>query len=149
MSLLEQKTNRKERVDKKVTELDFKADNSKKYEVEIIWDSAVYANKVKSYLPGQYYLVAWKIYPEEENTWEPSSAVQHLKKLVNFFYKKHSKKPTATFLPIESALLMARLTVKFIRPTTKQKQGRLANNTNKWARNWVLNACDIWTIFLL
>ena len=54
MSLLEQNITRKEQVDKKVTELEFEADNSKKYEVEAIRDSAVYANKPKGYLPGLY-----------------------------------------------------------------------------------------------
>ena len=44
-------------MDKKVTKLEFKANNSKEYKVEAIRDSTVYANKVKSYLPGLYYLV--------------------------------------------------------------------------------------------
>ena len=55
-------------MDKKVTELDFEAGNSKEYKVETIWDSAVYARKSKGYLSGFYYLVAWKSYPKEENT---------------------------------------------------------------------------------
>ena len=42
--------------------------NSKENEVEAIWNSAIYANKVKSNLPGLYYLVVWKKYPKEENT---------------------------------------------------------------------------------
>ena len=41
MSLLEKDTTRKERVNKKVTELDFEAGNSEKYKVEAIWHSAV------------------------------------------------------------------------------------------------------------
>ena len=74
MSLLEEDTTRKERVEK-VPELDA-GDNSEEYEVEAIRDSAVYAEESESgQLPGLYYLVAWKRYPEEENTWEPSSAV--------------------------------------------------------------------------
>ena len=75
MSLLEQDTTRKERVDEKVTELDFEAGDSEEYEVEAIRDSAVYARESEGHLPGLYYLVAWKGYPEEENTWEPVSAV--------------------------------------------------------------------------
>ena len=47
MSLLEQDTTKKERVDKKVTKLGFEAGNSKGYKVEAIWDSVVYANKSK------------------------------------------------------------------------------------------------------
>ena len=58
MSLLEQDTTRKERVDEKVIELDFEAGDSKKYEVETIWDSAVYARKSEGHLPRLYYLVA-------------------------------------------------------------------------------------------
>ena len=42
------------------------AGDSEEYKVDAIWDSAVYASKSKSgQLPGLYYLVAWKRYPEE------------------------------------------------------------------------------------
>ena len=58
MSFLEQDNIRKKRVDKTVTKLEFEANDSKKYKVEAIWDSAVYANKAKVYLVGLYYLVA-------------------------------------------------------------------------------------------
>ena len=69
LSLLEQDTTRKERVDKKMMELDFKAGNSEEYKVEAIWDSAIYVIKSESgHLPGLYYLIAWKDYPKEENT---------------------------------------------------------------------------------
>ena len=69
MSLLEQDTTRKKQVDKNVTELEFDAGNSKEYKVEAIWENAVYAMESESgHLPGLYYLVAWKGYPEEENT---------------------------------------------------------------------------------
>ena len=58
VSLLEQDTPRKERVSKEVLELDAGNKDSKEYEVEAIWDSAVYANESKSgHLPGLYYLV--------------------------------------------------------------------------------------------
>ena len=67
MLLLEQDTTRKERVDKQVTELE--AGDSEEYKLEAIRDSAVYASKSESgQLPGLYYLVAWKGYPEEKNT---------------------------------------------------------------------------------
>ena len=67
VSLLEQDTTRKERVDEQVTEPE--AGDSEEYEVEAIWDSAVYANESESgQLPSLYYLVAWKGYPKEENT---------------------------------------------------------------------------------
>ena len=106
--------------------------------MEAIWDSAVYANKLElGHLPGLYYLVAWKGYLKEKNTWEPLLAIQHLKKLISFFHKDYPEKPTATFLPINSALLIARPTVKpTAKVTTKQKQGRPVNNTSNQAKNW-------------
>ena len=133
VSLLEQDTTRKERV-KKVPKLDA-GDNSKEYKVETIWDNAVYANESESgYLPGLYYLVAWNDYSEKENTWEPSSIVQHLKKLISSFHKDDSEKLTATSPPINSAPLMARPTIKPTQPITKQKQGQPANSANKQAK---------------
>ena len=132
MSLLEQDTTRKERVDEQVTELE--AGDSEEYEVEAIRDSAVYASESESgQLPGLYYLVAWKGYLEEENTWEPSSAVQHLKKLISCFHKEHPEKPTATSPPINSAPPMARPTVR--PPPLKRKRGRPAGGASKRAKN--------------
>ena len=79
MSLLEQDTTRKGQVHKENAEELDAGDNSGEYEVEAIWDSTVYARESESgHLPGFYYLVLWKRYLEEENTWEPASAVQHL-----------------------------------------------------------------------
>ena len=67
MSLLEQNTNKKERLDKWVTE--FEAGNSKEYKVEAIWDNAVYTSESElGQLSGLYYLIAWKGYPKEKNT---------------------------------------------------------------------------------
>ena len=136
--LLEQDTTRKERVDKKVTELDFEAGNNKEYKVEAIWDSAVYAKESKSHLPGLYYLVIWKDYPEKENIWEPVLAVQYLGKLITSFYKDHPEKPTATSPLINSAPPMTRPIAKPAKPITKRKQGRPINNANKQAKkNWI------------
>ena len=57
MLLLEQDTTRKEQI-KKVAELDA-GNKSEEYEVEAIWDSAVYTEESESgHLPGLYYLVA-------------------------------------------------------------------------------------------
>ena len=58
MSLLKQGTNRKERVDKKLTELKFEAGNREEYRVEAICDSAIYIKKVEGHLSGLYYLIA-------------------------------------------------------------------------------------------
>ena len=134
MSLLEQDTTKKERVDKRVKELELEARDSKEYEVEAIWDSTVYASKLElGQLLVLYYLVAWKGYPKEENTWEPLSVVQHLKKLINSFYKDHPEKPTVTSPPIDSALQMARPTVRPI--PLKQKRGQPAGGASKRANN--------------
>ena len=90
VSLLEQDTTKKERIDKQVKKLELEADDGEEYKVEAIWNNAVYASKSESgQLPGLYYLIAWKRYPEKENTWELLSAVQYLKKLINSFYKNH------------------------------------------------------------
>ena len=108
MSLLEQDITRKGQVhEENAEELDA-ADDSGKYKVEAIRDSTVYARESKSgHLPGFYYLASWKEYPEEENTWEPASTVQQLKKLISLFYKDYPGKPTATFSAIDTAPPMA------------------------------------------
>ena len=63
-------------MDENATELDVGNNDSGEYKVEAIWDSAVYARESESgQLPGLYYQVSWKGYPEEENTWEPASTV--------------------------------------------------------------------------
>ena len=135
MSLLEQDTTRKGRVDENATELtklDAGGDDSGEYEVEAIRDSAVYARESAGHLPGLYYLVSWKGYPEEENTWEPASAVQHLRKLISSFHKDHPDKPTATSEAIDTAPPMARPTIKpAAKPTApKQKRGQPPGNSN-------------------
>ena len=136
MLLLKQDTISKERV-KKVPELNAGNKGSNKYKVEAIWNSAVYAKKSKGYLPGLYYLVAWKDYPEEESTWKPALVVQHLKKLISLFHKNHPKKLIATSALINSALSMARPIIKLTaKATTKPNQGRPANIASKRAKNW-------------
>ena len=61
---------RKGRVDKKSLQLEFEDDGEgEEYKVEAICDSAVYAKKSESgQLPGLYYLISWKDFPEEKNT---------------------------------------------------------------------------------
>ena len=110
-------------MDENATELDAGDNDSGEYEVEAIRDSAVYARESESgHLPGLYYLVSWKRYPEEENTWEPASAVQHLRKLISSFHKDHPDKPTATLAVIDTALPMARPTVKPTKPLKRKRR---------------------------
>ena len=59
-------------------QLEFEAGNDKEYEVNSIWDNAVYAKELTEQLPRLYYLVLWKNYSKKENTWEPLLAIQHL-----------------------------------------------------------------------
>ena len=106
----------------------FDAGDNKEYEVEAIKDSAIYAKEAERYLPGLYYLVFWKGYPEEESTWEPSSAVMHLRKMIFAFHKNHPEKPTATSPPLNSAPPMAKPLVK---PFAKRKRGRLIGSTKQ------------------
>ena len=141
--LLEQNTTKKGKMDKKVMELEFQAGKSKKYKMEEIQNSNVYANKAKGYLPGPYYLIAFKRYSEEENTWEPSFASQYLKKPINSYYKKYPEKSAGIFSPMNSNPPMARPTIKPIRLITRRKRGQLANATIKQARNWILDARNI------
>ena len=69
----------------------------------------VYARESESgYLPGLYYFVLWKVYLEEENIWEPTSAVQYFRKLIISCHKNHPDKSTATFPTIDIASLIAR-----------------------------------------
>lgn len=71
MSLLDQNITRTELVDKTISQLEFnnREVKSDEYEVEAICNSAVYIKELeRGQLPGLYYLVSWKDYPEEENT---------------------------------------------------------------------------------
>ena len=120
--LLEQDTTKKERVDEKDERTELEAGNEEEYEVEGIQDSTVYAKEFKvGHLPRLYYLVSWKDYPEEGNTWEPTLVVQHLKKLLSVFHKDNPNKPTATSPPIDTAPPMIRPTVH---PTTQLRHNQ-------------------------
>ena len=113
--MLEQDTKRKGGMDNE-TELDA-GNDSGEYELKAIQDSAVYARESESgHLPGFYHLVFWEGYLEEENTWEPASAVQYFRKLISSFHKDYLDKPTATFPAIDTALPMARPTVRPTKP---------------------------------
>ena len=110
-------------------QLEFEACNNKEYEVNGIQDSAVYAKESAGQLLGLYYLVLWKGYSEEENIWEPASVIQHLQRLITAYYKENSEKPIAISAPVDTGLLMVRLSA-LSRPTAKpttaptKKRGR-------------------------
>lgn len=136
VSLLKQDTTDKERVNKNaVTQLEFEAGNNEEYKVERIQDSAVHLKESKpDYLSRQYYLVSWKSYLKEVNTWKPASAIQHVWKLLNKFHQKNPDKSTVTFPPVDSAPPMAKPIFKPI-GATKQKRNRPAKNgANKKAK---------------
>ena len=128
MSLLEQNITRKGWIDEKTLQLEFKDDGEgEEYEVETICDNAVYVRESESgHFLGLYYLISWKGFPEEENTREPASAIQHLLRLVSTFHKEHLDKPTATSPPVDLAPPMARLTVKSGARNNMRKQSRPA-----------------------
>ncbi len=115
VSLLDQDTTKKGQVDETTSRLKFENEgDGEEYEVEAICDSAVYPKKSDSghHLPDLYYLVSWKAYYEEKNTWEPALTMLHFCKLISTFRRDHPEKPTAIFPPIDSASVMARPTVK-------------------------------------
>ena len=53
-----------------MTQPDFEAGNNKKYELEGIRDSTIYTRESEGHLSGLYYLVSWKGYLGDKNTWE-------------------------------------------------------------------------------
>lgn len=61
-------------------------EGEKEYEVEEILDSRIYRNKFQ-------YLVKWKGYSHEENTWEPESNLENSKNLITSFHSKHPSAP--------------------------------------------------------
>ena len=133
VSLLEQDTTRKGRMNKLIPELEpeFDAGDNKEYKVEAIIDSAVYVKKAERHLPGLYYLVSWKSYLEEKSTWKPFSAIMHLQKMICTFHKDYPEKPMATSLSLDSALPMAKPSVKLVKPSAKQKRGRPTGSTKQ------------------
>ena len=132
ISLPEQNTTKKGQVNDIQLDFEFEAGNGEEYEVDGIWDSAVYTRESAGQLPGLYYLVLWKDYPEEENTWESVLAIQQLWRLITTYHKNNPEKPTATFVPIDTAPPMARPTAPPMpRPMAApiKKRGRLAKST--------------------
>ena len=123
-------------------QLEFEPGEDNEYDVNGIQNSAVYAKQLTtSQLPGPYYLVLWKSYPEEENTWEPVSAIQHLWTLVTAYHKNNPEKSLAISLSINMVPSMARPIVASTKqnrpagptaaPTKKRGQSAGSTTTNK------------------
>lgn len=69
MLLLKYNTTKKKQVDENTTQLEFEAGNKYKYNVERICNRIIHAKELKAgHLPGFYYLVSWKNYPNDKNT---------------------------------------------------------------------------------
>ena len=135
--LLEQDITKKGQIDEKTAkQLEFEAGgNNKKYEVQGICDSAVYARELEaSHVTGFYYLVSWKGYSEDENTWESASGVQQHRKLVSTFHKNLLDKLKATSPPINLAPPMAKSTAP---PNVngKRKRSRPVSSVRKRAKH--------------
>ncbi len=150
VSLLEYDTTKKGQVDNKALpelekELKFESRGNKKYEIEAIINSTMYSLQANNQMTGFYYLVLWKGYPEEEHTWEPSSAVIHLRKFISTFRKKHPEKLTATFSPLDSAPPMARPSIP---KKPKRKRGRPSKGVNKRGRKVAVHlvALDVYVV---
>ena len=109
ISLLEQNITKKGRVNDTQSDFEFEAGNDEDYKVHSIWKSAIYTKESAiGQLLGLYYLVSWKGYPKEKNTWEPILAIQHLQKLINVYHKDNPENPIATSLLVNKALLKGR-----------------------------------------
>lgn len=88
-------------------------DESKKYKLEAIYNSAVYLKKLVGHLSELYYLISWKNYPKKTNTWELSLAVEYLRKFIWLFYKDNPDRLTTTSAEaVDTAPLIARLLIK-------------------------------------
>lgn len=111
--------------------LNFKtSNNSKMYKIETIWNSAIYIKKLKGYLLDFFYLVVWK------NNFKKKYfkiVINNLasKKTNWLILKKKLKKLIATFLLINSALPITRVTIKLTKFFTKWKQSQLIKSINK------------------
>ena len=61
-------------------------EGQEEFEVEQILDSRLFRGNLQ-------YLVKWKDYGEEENSWEPATNVTHAQELVNEFHRRHPNAP--------------------------------------------------------
>ena len=66
--------------------LPVEVDGEEEYEAEEIIDSRLYRRKLQ-------YLVKWKGYTPENNTWEPEANLRHSTELLENFYRRHPGAP--------------------------------------------------------
>ena len=112
VSLLEQDIIRKRRMNKFIKMPEFKPSNNKKYKVKAIQDGEVYIKEANGHLLRLYYLIVWKGYLEEENTWKLSLAVIYLWKIVSILNKDHPEKLIVTSASLDFAPLIAKPTIQ-------------------------------------
>lgn len=91
-----------------------------------------------------YYLIFWKGYLKEKNTWKSFLAVIYLQKLVNTFYKGYLEKPIAISVPLDFVSSIAKPTIKL---PIKWKQGRLAKSTTKYIKKEDKESIWVSTVF--
>ena len=102
---------KKRQVNDMQLDFEFETSDNKKYEVDNIWNNAAYAKEsATEQLPELYYLVLWKDYLKEKNTWEPTLAIQHLWRLVTAYHKHNPEKLTAISALVNTAQPIARPT---------------------------------------
>ena len=123
MSLLKKDTTKKRRMNKLFSEPEpeFDAGNNKEYKVEVIKNSVIYAKKAEGHLPGLYYLISWKRCSEKKKIWKPFFTVMQLWKIISTFHKDHPEKPMTNSSCLDSALPMAKLLIKPVNSSAKQK----------------------------
>ena len=92
-------------------------------------------------MQGFYYLILWKGYPKEKNTWELSLAVIDLQKFIKTFYKEYQEKQTVTCLYLDSVPPMVR-SIVLKKQQPKQKRGHLIKGANKKSRNYGIRNSD-------
>lgn len=115
------------------------------YKVEGIWDTTIYAKELEAgYLLKLYYLIFWKGYLKEKNTWKSFLAIIYLQKMVNTFHKDHLKKPIATSVPLDSVSSIAKPTIKL---PIKRKQRCLAKGTTKYIKKEDKESIWVSTVF--
>lgn len=56
-------------------EPEFDVREDKEYKIKVIKDNAIYDKAVKGQVSGLYYIVSWKSYLEDENTWESAFVI--------------------------------------------------------------------------